>query len=99
MRQVVEDLKTFDGFPVECSGKTGTAQESRTRPNHALFVGYAPSQSPTLSLAVRIPFGYTSHNAADCAKRIIGVCFGYEEYKNQVGTEAFDLSTNNRTED
>ena len=99
MRQVVEDLKTFDNFPVECSGKTGTAQESRVRPNHSLFVGYAPSQSPSLSLAVRIPFGYTSHNAADCAKRIFGVAFGYEEYKKQVGTEAFDLSTNNRTED
>lgn len=62
MRMVVENLSTFDDFPIEVAGKTGTAQQSPNRPNHALFVGYAPYSDPEISIATRIAFGYTSHN-------------------------------------
>ena len=46
IRMVVENTKEFDGFPIEAAGKTGTAQEDLKRPNHALFVGYAPYDNP-----------------------------------------------------
>ena len=99
MRQVVQNLSTFDNFPVEVAGKTGTAQESKKRPNHALFISYAPYDSPRFSCAVRIPYGYTSHNAADVAKNILGVCFNIDEYKNMVGSGAAELSTTNARAD
>lgn len=75
MRMVVQNLSTFKDFPVEVSGKTGTAQESHERPPHALFIAFAPSSSPQYALATRIANGYTSHNAAEISKDIIGCLF------------------------
>ena len=79
MRMVVESLSTFNGFSVDVAGKTGTAQQVRTRPNHALFIGFAPYNNPRIAIATRIPYGYTSHNAADVSKYIIGCYFNDEE--------------------
>ena len=42
MRMVCESLSSFNGFSVEVAGKTGTAQQVSNRPNHALFIGFAP---------------------------------------------------------
>ena len=79
MRMVVENLSEYDNFPIEVAGKTGTAQQDRSRPNHALFVGYAPYNNPRIAVATRIPFGYTSHNAAAVTKDILGVYFNVKE--------------------
>ena len=35
---------------VHVAGKTGTAQESEDKPDHALFVSYAPYESPEVSV-------------------------------------------------
>lgn len=86
MRMVVEDLSTFNNFPIEVAGKTGTAQESAVRPNHALFIGYAPYSAPEIAIATRIPYGYTSHNAADISKHILGVYFDVEDSKKLANT-------------
>ena len=79
MRMVVENLSNFDDFPIEVAGKTGTAQQSPNRPNHALFVGYAPYNDPEISIATRIAFGYTSHNTAEYAKKVLAYYFGTED--------------------
>lgn len=76
MRMVVENLSVFKDFSVAVSGKTGTAQESKKEPPHALFMGFAPSDNPHYAVATRIANGYTSHNAADVSKDIIGCIFG-----------------------
>ena len=47
------------------SGKTGTAQQSQTHPDHGLFVGFAPSESPEVAFAIRIANGYSSTYAAE----------------------------------
>lgn len=52
---------------INTAGKTGTAEQSVNHPNHALFIGYAPYESPEIALAVRIAHGYTSANAASIA--------------------------------
>ena len=74
MREVAEDLSSFNGFSVDVAGKTGTA-EINNHPNHALFVGFAPYNDPQIALATRIAYGYTSHNAADISRYILGVYF------------------------
>ena len=79
MRGVVEDLSCFDDFPVVCAGKTGTAQQIETRPNHALFVGYAPFDNPEITIATRISYGGSSHNAAQLARNVFAYYFQTED--------------------
>lgn len=52
---------------VNVAGKTGTAQESDIRPNHALFVSYAPYENPEVSVTCVIQNGYSSGNARELA--------------------------------
>ena len=88
MRMVVENLSTFDNFPIEVAGKTGTAQQIANRPNHALFVGYAPYNDPEVSIATRIAFGYTSHNAAEYAKNVFSYYFGVQDAEELLNGQA-----------
>lgn len=60
----------FKDLNVQVAGKTGTAQESKSKPNHALFISFAPYSEPKICTTVVIPNGYTSANAADLASRI-----------------------------
>ncbi|MDE7314032.1 MAG: peptidoglycan glycosyltransferase [Eubacterium sp.] len=78
-RLVVANAKEFRDFPIVVAGKTGTAQQVPTRGNHALFVGYAPFKDPEISIATRIAYGYTSHNAADVSAQILKYCFSLED--------------------
>lgn len=71
MRMVVENTSAFDGLTVNVAGKTGTAQESKSRGNHALFVGFAPYEDPEIAFSVQIAYGYTSANAAEIARDVI----------------------------
>ncbi|SEK35925.1 penicillin-binding protein 2 [Butyrivibrio sp. ob235] len=76
MRQVVEDKPYFDDLAVNVAGKTGTAEESKKRANHALFVCYAPYEKPEISIATRIAFGYSSSYAAQITKKALAYYFG-----------------------
>ena len=79
MRQVVEKKTYFGDLKVNVAGKTGTAQQTRTRPSHALFVCYAPYEQPEIAMATRIPFGYSSDYAAQVARDVIKYYYGLAE--------------------
>lgn len=79
MRQVVENKAYFADLDVDVAGKTGTAQESRNRPNHALFISYAPYEAPEISVTVRVANGYTSDYAAQIAKDVYEYYYGLKE--------------------
>ena len=69
-----------ESWPVELSGKTGTAQEDRTRANHGLFIGFSHYESrDDIALAARIPFGYSSMNAELVAKDILDYYYGLSD--------------------
>jgi penicillin-binding protein 2 len=73
MRLVVKDgsiRSMFHNLPIDVAGKTGTAQESAFKPNHALFVSYAPYEDPEISVTTVIANGYTSSNAAELASDV-----------------------------
>ena len=53
------------------SGKTGTAQQSKTHADHGLFVGFAPSAKPEIALCTRIANGYSSSYAAELGRDIV----------------------------
>jgi len=75
MNLMTQNNNNFKGFDISVAGKTGTAQQVSTRPNHALFVGYAPYDNPQISIATRIAYGYTSSNAAAVSRNILAVYF------------------------
>ena len=94
MRMVVESHSEFDGFPIAVAGKTGTAQQVTTRPNHALFVGYAPYEAPAISIATRIAYGYTSSNAVDVSRKVLSYCFGVEDETTLLNGQATNVADN-----
>ena len=97
-RMVVEKLDAFDDFgSIEVAGKTGTAQQVQSRPNHALFVGYAPYQNPKISIATRIAYGYTSHNAADVSANILKYYFNLEEADKLLNGSAANVGNNSNS--
>lgn len=76
MREVVRDeqnaiFSEINNSDLKLSGKTGTAQQSKTHPDHGLFIGFAPSDDPEVAFAIRIANGYSSHNAAEVGKDIM----------------------------
>ena len=76
MRKVIEAKAYYADLGINVAGKTGTAQMSSTRPNHALFVGYAPYENPEIAIATRIAFGYTSDYAAEVSRDVISYYYG-----------------------
>lgn len=82
MKLVAARTDSLKNLGVTVAGKTGTAQENKLRPNHALFVGYAPAEEPEIAIAVRIANGYTSANSAEVASEVFSYYFkldGYEQ--------------------
>ena len=79
MRGVVQAKTYYRDFPVEVAGKTGTAEEDKSRPNHGLFVGYAPYDNPEIALAIRIGNGYSSDYASQLSKQVLTWYYGLDE--------------------
>lgn len=79
MRQVVENKSYFGDLAVNVAGKTGTAEQTKSRPNHALFICFAPYENPEIAVATRIPFGYSSDYAAQTTRDIIKYYYGLAE--------------------
>lgn len=78
MRKVVEAKAYYTDIGVNVAGKTGTAQEDRSRANHALFVAYAPYEKPEIAISTRIAYGYTSDYAAQATKDVISYYYHLE---------------------
>ena len=82
MRNVIRstNASVFSDCPVEVYGKTGTAQEDRTRANHGLFIGFAHYDTNSdIAMAIRIPNGYSSTNAVYVARDIIDYYYGLKD--------------------
>ncbi len=101
MKLVVEDHSAFDSLIVQAAGKTGTAQQVESRPNHALFIGYAPYDDPEISIATRIAYGYTSSNAVAVSSNILAYYFGEQTLEELLSgnAEGADSSVENEFTD
>lgn len=88
MRQVVESKSYYKDYPITVAGKTGTAEESHNRANHALFVCYAPYNAPEISIATKIAFGYSSNYAAMTTKDVLDYYFNIGDKEEVVKQEA-----------
>ena len=82
MRLVGEDTRTLNEvneLGVHVAAKSGTAQQTKSRPNHALLVGFAPYEQPEIAIATRIANGYTSGNAAEITSLVLKYYYHLED--------------------
>ena len=63
------DLKEVPGLDIY--GKTGTAQSTRNKPNHAWFVGYTRSPKMGIAFCVFLEYGGSSENAVRIARDLL----------------------------
>lgn len=91
MRGVAQNNDLLRDFTVEVYGKTGTAEENKSRPNHALFIGHSSYESnEDIAFAVRIAYGYSSSNAVAVAKDMMSYYYGLKD-ESAVVTEGAAL--------
>lgn len=92
MRMVAANNTFFKDFPViTVAGKTGTAQQTNTRANHALFVGYAPYEDPQIAITTRIAYGYSSANATEVSSNILKYVFNLVDADSLLNGQAQEI--------
>ena len=70
--------RNFAGFPYEIAGKTGTAENSQGA-DHGWFVGYAPFDNPTISVAVIVEQGgFGASSAVPIGRKILEAAFAIQ---------------------
>lgn len=79
MRRAVESKSYYNDLGISVAGKTGTAQESTSRADHALFVCYAPYENPEITVSTRIAFGYASDFAARTTREVLKYYYKLED--------------------
>lgn len=72
-------VNLYRNLGVTVAGKTGTSQISKVNLNNALFVSYAPYETPEISVTAVIPNGNTSSNAAEIARDVYKIYFNLEK--------------------
>lgn len=98
MRRVITDSSAksiFSDLPVEVAGKTGTAQEDKSRSNHAFFVSFAPYSHPEIAVTVNIPYGYAGTNAATLGKKVYEYYYEYTTLEQIESSGALGVSNVN----
>jgi penicillin-binding protein 2 len=76
MYLVGQNTTAFNNMPYLIAGKSGTAQQSETKPDHITFVSYAPYEDPQVCVSVLIPNGYASSNAGELTAEIYKLYWG-----------------------
>ena len=85
MRAATISDNAWQGFSLNVYTKTGTAQESKIRPDHSLAIGFTEAHSrehEDIAYAIRVPFGYTSRNASLIAKDMLNYYFEQQPVEN-----------------
>ena len=95
MRRMVTSTSTFNVLGnFELYGKTGTAQQSTTHPNHGLFVGFTSGQGDKdIAFAIRIANGYNSTYPSEIGRDIIRYYYDLDEEDEIVTGHAASLGT------
>lgn len=96
MASMIRNSSTFSklrSLDFEMAGKTGTAQQSKTHGDHALFVGYAPVENPEIALAVRIANGFSSSYAAEIGRDVTAYYYNLQDASELIHGQASELGT------
>ncbi len=83
---------------VEVAGKTGTAEEIKTRGNHGEFISYAPYDDPEIAVTVVLPFAYSSGNAATLGRRVYDYYYGEVDLATIISNDASHIGLSDVTD-
>lgn len=97
MEMAIGEHDQFNDLQVSLAGKTGTAQENEKRPNHALFVGYAPADSPQIAIATRIAYGYGSSNACVFVDQVLKYYFKQNTEEELLNGQATNVGSSSNS--
>lgn len=75
----VSDSALINRINVNVAGKSGTAQESKYRPDHAVYISYAPYENPEVSVTCVIQNGYSSGNVMELSGFIYAYLYDPEK--------------------
>ncbi len=81
MKRVIDKSSStiMANINIDVAGKTGTAQESKYRPDHAVFISYGPYENPEVAVTCVIPNGYTSGNALEMSAFVYAYMYDPEK--------------------
>ena len=92
MKDVVESgsaARLFKGYDIQVGGKTGTAQVGSNKSANALFIGFAPYDTPKIAVTIVIEQGANGTDAAYTAKAM------YDNYLKGTPYVSLDEQTDN----
>lgn len=87
-------FKDLTSSGVTIASKSGTAQQSKVNPDHALYVGFTPVENPEITFAIRMANGYTSTYAAEVASDVLKIYYKTVPAESILTGTAKTLSTN-----
>lgn len=75
----------YADIPVLVAGKTGSAQQGVNTPPHSVFVSYAPSKDPEISVVAVIANGYSGNYSGFLCRDIYGYYYNgeFREFLNK----------------
>ncbi len=81
--------EAYANIPVSVAGKTGTAQQGANIPPHSVFVSYAPSTEPEISVVAVIANGYSGNYSGLLCRDIYGYYYNgeFREFLNYSSEE------------
>lgn len=81
--------KAYANIPVTVAGKTGTAQQGANMPPHSVFVSYAPSIDPEVSVVAVIANGYSGNYSGLLCRDVYGYYYNgeFREFLNKSDKE------------
>ena len=79
----------YADIPVSVAGKTGSAQQGANIPPHSVFVSYAPSDAPEVSVVAVIANGYSGNYSGLLCRDIYGYYYNgeFSEFLNDTDGE------------
>ena len=78
MNLVVNTYSALSKVNLNFAAKSGTAQENKKEPDHAMMISYAPYDNPQIAMAVSIPHGYSGSQASELTAKVLNLYFGLE---------------------
>ena len=94
MQRMVDSSATFAGLDFDMAGKTGTAQQKcRSCGSTLCLSDMRPADSPEISIAVRMAYGYSSSYAAEIGRDIAKIYFDPDSAEDLITGSAGELGS------
>lgn len=84
--------RSFSSAPYTVAAKTGTAEVSKTRSDHGVFIAYAPVENPEIAIAVLLEDG-TSAPSTALGRKVLDKYFELRDQRASAGSDDTTAAT------